>query len=96
MGLLSLVIVYLNNAAEISITVPWDKKESLKSEGYPQLKQRERKFLLQTTNNTGYIRMVFDDLDLPPDSFLKVSLHFSPDACSKSSLLITCSEQDGL
>ena len=70
---LSFVIVYLNNAAEISITVPWDKKESLKSEGYPQLKQQEKKFLLQTTNNTGYIRMVFDDLDLPPGSFLQVS-----------------------
>ena len=66
----------LTITAKTDVVVQWKGKQSLKSDGYPKLVQQEKKFLLQTSNKTGYIRMVFDDLDLSPGSFLQVGLSY--------------------
>ena len=35
-------------------------------------KTTEKKYLIKSQDDSGFVRMVFDDLDLPPGSTLKV------------------------
>ena len=53
-----------------------DEKE-VKSSNFPECCTKEEFLIQYVDKDKGYLRMVFDDLDFPPDSELRVTIFLS-------------------